>query len=160
VVAAVLVGRQVQGWAAVRALDDEVALRADVGVSATSTSTDGGRLDYYVTVRNTGPRPVRIDGLTLTTTRLSIRSRNFDGVRIGPGQAVDVPVSVRLDCLARSGAAGANPLRGTISAEPASGHPRAVATQPTGQSLVTDVADTVCRQHPGTSGAELSGPVL
>jgi hypothetical protein len=142
-----------------RALRDQVTLSATVEVAASSTTPlAGGRVDYYLAVRNVGPRQVRISGLQLSDLRLRIVSRNFAGQVVQPGTTVDIPVSVRLDCVAL-GKEGAGVLHGTIAATPQSGRLRSVAATVAHTALITDVAATLCQVRPGLRGQELSGLV-
>ena len=151
--------RQVRAWSAERNLNDEVAVQTTIEVSAVSTSLDGGRLDYFVVVRNVGLRVVRIGGLEFTSGRLIIRSRNFADMEVAPGQAIDVPVSARVSCSAGPSVGGSEPLLGTVFAVPGSGRPRRVPAAASQAKLITDVADTLCGIAPQAHDKELSGLV-
>lgn len=149
---------QARSWLHERDVRDQVSLTATVEVSASSTSLGGGRVDYFLAVRNAGPRQVRVSGAELSGARLHIVSRNFTALVVPPGTTVDVPLSVRLDCV-RLGSAGAGSLHAKIVATPENGRERKVPTPLAQTTLVTDVADTLCSVQPDLRGRELSGSV-
>jgi hypothetical protein len=156
--------RQGQHWLAERSRRDDVALTATTGVWASSTTPVGGSIDFFVSVRNTGPRRVRIESVDSRESRMTVRSRRNLHYEVLPGTAVDVPVSVRLDCAGTGLVPGpgdeAGPLRATIAADPLSGRRRTVHAPLARSPLLTHVADTLCAIRPGLRGKELSGPVV
>lgn len=138
-----------------RRLDDALAFTATVAASSRSTAPSGGRVDFFVGVRNTGPRAVQVDDVALVAPRLRVRARWDGPEQLQPGDSVGVPVSVLLDCRGVSA-----PLRGTVTARPASGRARAVAADVTELAPLTRIADTVCFGDPEAVGRELSGPIV
>lgn len=151
---------EVRARAAERALDDEVLVSASIGVSATSSSPPGGRVDFYVTVENTGSRPVSVTGVDLTSSMLRITDAGIRVRTIAPGNDVLVPVSVILDCTARPADGGAESLTGLVEGVPASGRSHRVPVTVADAGIVTSIAETVCRVRPEATGLELDGPVL
>lgn len=154
-VVVVLAAQQLSGWNLEQRRRDEVALAATLDVSSIST-VGSGRVDYFAVVRNLSPRPVRLDGLELTTASLHITSHQLPGVPVPSGGAVDVPISVRLDC---AGGTQAGVLSVAILTTPESGRQQTVRLALDHAFLVTDVAATVCRVRPYLTDLELSGPV-
>ncbi len=153
-----------------RARRDQVVVRGQVDVNASSSSPAGGSVWFSVVVRNDGPLPVRVDALTGRGPGLALtvppplgdRPRRSLPRTVEAGGAARVPVSLRLDCAARPAPVqgDAVSLLAELEATPASGRRRAVPLDLDGIGLVTDMADTVCRYRPGGGDIELSGPLL
>lgn len=153
----VVVLLKARSWLEERNLRDQVSVTTTIDVAVSSTTPLGGRVDYFVVVRNTGTRDVRISGLAHTDARLRIRSRDFAPVVLAPGSTVDIPVSVRLDCTGSP--IGTATLLGTVAATPASGRAQDVPASLGRSLLLTDVAQTLCEVRPELTDRELSGPV-
>ena len=153
----VVVVLKVRSWLAERSLRDQVSVTATIDVAVSSTTPLGGRIDYFVVVRNTGTRDLRVTGLALTDARLRIRSRDFAPSVLTPGSTVDVPISVRLDCTGKP--IGTAALLGTVTATPTSGRAQDVPTLLERSLLLTDIAQTLCEVRPELTDRELSGPV-
>jgi len=161
VVGGVVGHSQLRERLAERRAADTVELQATLRVSSSSSSPIGGRVDYYLTLHNTGPRVIRIARLRVREAGLSITSRPvspLDVVR--SGQTLYLPLSVRLDCRQRAPARRPDVLRGAVSVQPPNGRWRRVTTSFTRASPLTDVADTLCSLNPAFRSKELSGPVL
>ena len=170
----------VADWWSERRARDRVALEATLRVSSSSSSPVGGRVDYYVEVRNVGPRPVRLSAVSADWSGMAISNRSRLGDAVPAGGDRLVALSVRLDCAVRSAGRSADRpasrSAGDPSARPAQSGERvrevAVVATPwsgrrrtervrVGQAyLLTDAADVLCRLRPGLRGRELSGPVL
>lgn len=169
VVAALLLGYGavfVNRLLAERALDDQVTLQTSLGITASSMAAGGGRVDFFASVRNSGPRPVSVTGVQISAPRLQISSQAIQPPQVAPGETVRVPLSVLLDCVASGpDRAGTGPgsaddaLPGLVSAVPPSGGQRSVATTFDHARLVTAVADTLCAVKPELRGVHLDGPV-
>jgi hypothetical protein len=152
---------QTRDWLDERSLRNQVSLRANIAVWASSSSPPvGGRVDYSVSIRNLGERPIRVTKVDIVNTRLRIRNRDTRPRVLGAGQTVSVPLSVRIDCTAGEGQVRQERLRGAIAAYPLSGRLRTVRPTFGHATLITDVADTLCRVRADLQGAELSGPVI
>jgi hypothetical protein len=145
-------------WLTARAERDEVRLEAALGVSSSSTSPVGGRVDYFVTLHNSGPLAVRVDGVSLATSRLRVAGRR-GATDVPAGGSRYLPLSAHLDCRLAEPVVRSVALPGRVTATPASGRRRSVPVSMTGAAPLTDVADTLCRLSPRRQ-AELSGPVL
>lgn len=141
-----------------RALDDQVILEAALGASSSSMSAGAGRVDFFASVLNAGPRPVLVRGVEIAAPRLRITSSTTPPLRIAPGETALVPLSVLLDCADRA-ADPTSGLRGTVLATAHSGRRRSVIATFGQARLVTDVADTLCQLTPGLRDVELDGPV-
>ena len=146
-----------RSWLDERRLRDEVSVTTTIDVAVSSTTPLGGRVDYFVVVRNMGTRDVRVSGLEHTDARLRIRSRDFAAVVLVPGSTVDIPISVHLDCTGSP--IGTAALLGTVWATPASGRAQDVPASLGRSLLLTDVAQTLCEVRPELTDRELSGPV-
>lgn len=153
----VVIVLKTRAWLNERSLRDQVSVTATIDVAVSSTTPLGGRIDYFVVVRNVGRRAVRISGLAHTDARLHIRSRDFATILLAPGSTVDIPISVRLDCTGPP--IGTAVLLGTVAATPASGRAQDVPTSLDRSLLLTDVAQTLCEVRPELTDRELSGPV-
>lgn len=139
-----------------RALRDAVAVTATIGAASRSTAPGGGHVEYYLTVRNEGARPVRVDAARLDSARLRLRDRGEVGRQVPAGGSVDIALSVLLDC---TGPAAPRPLAGGLTVRPDSGRRRVVPTVFAQVAPLSDVADTLCRARPDLVDRELSGPV-
>lgn len=155
---------EVQGLLRQRALEDTVSLSAAMNVTASSTTPTGGRVDFYLTLQNTGGLPISITAVSAVAPRLVITGqlteRGFPMQPIPPSQIARVSLSVVLDCT------GADPqtdpvtaLVAAVQAAPRNGRDRSVNVAVAQSALVTDIADTLCTIDPGISGDELDGPV-
>ena len=157
-VVAAAVGR-VQDGRRERALDARLSVRAELGVDSVSAGGFGlGRVDHYAVVRVDEARGATVREVRIDQGRLRGRGRPLDGAAAQPGEAVFVPLSVRLDCSRPEPLARASELRGTV--EVVTRHGRAL-TRPVvlaGASALTTGARTLCRLDPDRV-AELSGPV-
>jgi len=148
-----------RAWIAERSLDDHVELQATMGVTASSTTPSGGSVDFYVSVLNRGPRSVSITSIDIAGARLRITSTNEQPAEVKPGLAVSVPLSVLLDCSDAAVGDPSNGLRGGIDAVASNGRPRVVDTTFDQSTIVTDIADTLCRIDPDLRNVELDGAV-
>lgn len=146
---------EVRDRAEERRLRDTVQVTATLGATGRSSGPGGGRVDFYVTVRNDGLGRVRVDSVQLDSPRLRIRSRGENGGVAAPGATVDLPVSVLLDCTG-----GSAPLEGSVTARAASGRQQTVATPFAEVDRLVSGAAMLCRVRPGTVGRELSGPIV
>lgn len=143
-----------------RRLNDTVGVAAALNVWASSTTPRGGRVDYSATIRNEGPRRVRVVALSVDGGGLRIASRGLDAdTFVAAGTSMSVPLSVRLDCATRR--PGPAPLRldGVVSVRPLSGSLHRVSLSFARASPLTSVAQTLCSIGPRRFG-ELSGPIL
>lgn len=149
---------EVRSSLAARALDDQVTVQAALGVAASSMSAGGGRVDFYASVRNAGPRSVSVTRVEISAAHLQIVSGRVPGSQVAPGGTAQLPLSVRIDCAAP--AAGPVPhLSGTVVAVASSGREHAVETIFGQSRLVTDVVDRLCAIKPQLRNVELDGPV-
>lgn len=151
---------EVRSWQAERSMNDQVTLQASIGVSPSSTASGGGRVDFYVSVLNTGPRPVSLAGIAIASPPLRIASVSRDQPAIMPGQSIQVPLSVVLDCPPGAAPVGPVGLRGVIEAVAFNGRARSVDASFEDSALITGIAETICRLRPDLRGLELDGPVL
>ncbi|WP_448623837.1 hypothetical protein [Geodermatophilus sp. URMC 64] len=156
---AVLVGAGLlaaRGWAADRALRQQVRIAASLEVEINPTSPPGGSVLYYVAVRNDGARPLTVTSVAAVTGRLRIRG---DGEhRVDPGRAALIPLSVRLTCSAGDG--GLPGLTAEVRLRREDGGPTTRRVDLARAGPVLDVAATLCAVRPGLRGYELSGPVV
>lgn len=146
-------------WLAERSRRDTVSLTATAGYWSSSTSPPGGRINFFVTVHNTGPRPIRIDSLRTAAERLTIRSPIGLRYQVLPAASVNVPVSIRLDCAATQVPARADDFRTTVAADPLNGRRHTLATPLGRAALFTHLADNLCRIRPDLHDQEMSDPV-
>ncbi len=156
----VLVMEAGREWRAESRLAEMVAVRASMGVFASSRSPIGGRVDYYVSVRNVGPRPVRVSDVRIVHGGLHMRGVDVPHAAIPPSGVIDVPLSVRLSCAPRPTSVRAAGLQGDLVVLAQNGRRRTVELTVTRAGPLLDVVETVCRVRPTLRDAELSGPVL
>ena len=143
-----------------RRLNDTVGIGVALQVSSNSMAPRGGRVDYSVTIRNEGPRRVRVTRVSIDQGGLRIADRGLrSDAFVGAGATANVRLSVRLDCdtIRPSGSAGS--LRGVVNIRPLSGSLHRVSLTFGRASPLIDVAQTLCNISPNNDG-ELSGPVL
>lgn len=150
----------VADWWSERRARDRLDLQATLRVSSSSSSPPGGRVDYYVEVRNAGPRPVRLGAVSAGWPGLAVVNRSRLGDAVAPGQDRLVALSVRLDCRGLQARARARDPALSVVATPWSDRRRTVLVPVRQAYLLTDAADLLCRLRPGLRGRELSGPVL
>jgi hypothetical protein len=147
-------------WVRDRAADRERAERIDLVTSlaleSSSTSPPGGRVSYFVVVRNEGLRPVSVTGIGGGADGLRLRMRDDAEPMIPVGGELSIPLSIRLTCADTA----SGPLTAELAIRRADGGPasREVDLEPA--SLVLDVAGTLCAVRPDLRDHELSGPVL
>ncbi len=147
-------------WLRDRAADRERAQRIDLVTSlaleSSSTSPPGGRVSYFVVVRNDGPRSVTVTGIGGGGEGLRLRMRDDVAVTIPVGGELSIPLSIRLTCAD----APSGPLTAELAIRRADGGAtsRGVDLEP--GYLVLDVAGTLCAVRPDLRDHELSGPVL
>jgi FlaG/FlaF family flagellin (archaellin) len=140
-------------------LADRVVLAASLEVATTATSPPGGAVRWSVAVRNDGARPVRVTSLATSADGIVLSSRATPGDPVGPGQQVDVPVSIRLTCGSGSAARPAGLVTAVrIRTPDGRAATRRVPLGSAGSLL--DVVDTLCSVRPELRGQELSGPVV
>ena len=145
-------------WRDELALGDEVRLRARLGVTVAAT-TSAGRVDYHLSLRNDGPRRVRVRTVRLDGPRLQGHARALLPADVDARATVDVPLSVRLDCRAPAEPAS-HGVRVVVTAVPGSGRQRQLELAADDGRVLTAPAGTLCRVRPGLVVEELSGPVL
>ncbi len=132
-------------WLAERSLRDQVALTATAGFWTSSTSPASGRIDLFVVVRNTGPRPVRIDSVLSVSARLAVRSLADLRYGVPPGETIDVPVTIMPACAASGPVAEPGPVRARIAVVALSGQRHTIDTPLAGAVLFAHQADNACR---------------
>ena len=148
-------------WLRDQAADRERAQRIDLVTSlaleSSSTSPPGGRVSYFVVVRNEGLRPVSVTGIGGGAAGLRLRMtgrRRTDDPRgrragdpaVDPADLRRRPVGDRLTAELAIRRADGGAVSREVDLEPA--------------YLVLDVAGTLCAVRPGLRDHELSGPVL
>ncbi|MDQ1586133.1 MAG: hypothetical protein QOH80_1498 [Actinomycetota bacterium] len=154
----VVVTTQVGGSDRERRLNEQVKVSGFIGVRSSSMTAPAGRVDYYATIRNNGPRQVRLDALTIRQAGLTIRALGLPSeVWVQSGDSAQVPLSVRLDCNRHPGGRTSDLLRGQVSVRSGSGNLHTVSSLLLARP-VTLMADTVCTAGGHPTG-ELSGPV-
>jgi hypothetical protein len=152
--------REVSQWRSERQLNDTVGIRAVIDVSSSSTTPLGGRVDFSVTIRNDGPRRVRITGVSIAQDGLRVAARGLGtGAFVHAGSAKDVSLSVRVDCNQRKSGPIVPGLRGVVNVRPRSGNLHRVSLTFAQATPLIDVAQTLCSIGPHDFG-ELSGPIL
>jgi hypothetical protein len=77
---------------------EPVSLSAALGVRTSSTSPPGGRVDFFVSLRNAGRQPLRVTALEAGGEGLLLRGRLENARSLPAGQEIRVPLSVLLDC--------------------------------------------------------------
>lgn len=162
--AAVLLGSPaVRGWRDEQALRDVVSVEAELGVDASSSAwspAGRGRVDYFLAVRNTAPRPARVRSVELDGKGLAISGRGRGDIAVQPGQVAFVPLSVQLDCRRWRAEVGGGALSGSVGVVAASGRSARVGTTVPEAAPLEGVARTLCRLEPDLRRHELSGPVV
>ena len=148
-------------WLIEQGVRDEVAIEAAIEVSSSSSSPAGGRVDYYVVIRNAGPRPVRIDGVEIVDAGFQITNkRALRQQDLQPGGLLFAALSVHLDCARSDVVAEQDVLSGLIAVRPTSGRWRRVEAPFTQAAPLVNMAATMCALNPDLRSGELSGPVL
>jgi hypothetical protein len=143
-----------------RLLNDTVGIAAALEVWPNSMAPRGGRVDYSVTIRNEGPRRVRVTRVSIDQGGLHIADRGLGSdAFVGAGAATSVRLSVRLDCDTMRPADNADELRGVVNVRPLNGSLHRVSLTLAQASPLIDVAQTLCNIDPHEFG-ELSGPIL
>ena len=134
---------------------ERVDLATSLGVVSSSTEPPGGRVRFFVLVRNDGPLPVSVTAVDGGGQGLRVQML-ADGERtVGPGREIEIPLSVRLTCPASAGELAAD-LR--VRRQDGGSTTRRTTLKPA--QPVTDVAVTLCAVRPGLRDHELAGPVL
>jgi len=147
-------------WVRDRAADRELAQRIDLvtflALESSSTSPPGGRVSYFVVVRNEGLRPVSVTGIGGGAEGLRLRMRDGVASTIPVGGELSIPLSIRLTCADTT----SGPLTAELTIRRADGGAasRDVDLEPA--ALVLDVAGTLCAVRTDLRDHELSGPVL
>jgi hypothetical protein len=160
VVTAGVAQHEVSQWRTERRLNDTVGIRAAIDVSSSSTTPRGGRVDFSMTIRNDGPRRVRVTGVSIAQDGLRVAAPGLGtGTFVRAGSAKDVSLSVRLDCNQRRSGAIVPGLRGVVNVRPLSGSLHRVSLTFGRATSLIDVAETLCSIGPHDFG-ELSGPIL
>jgi hypothetical protein len=154
----VVVMNQVGGTDRERRLNEQVKVSGFIGVRSSSTTSPAGRVDYYATIRNNGPRQVRLEALTIRQSGLTITALGLPSeVWVQSGDSAQVPLSVRLDCTRHPGGRTSDLLHGQVSVRSGSGNLHTVSSLLLARP-VTLLADTICTAGGHPTG-ELSGPV-
>lgn len=135
----------------------EVTLTAALLVTASSSSTDGGRVEHAVSLRNDSPHTLRLQTGSLALPGLRGAVRAGLPTDVAPGEQVPLALTLRLDCTARAGARD-DRLRLTVAADPRSGRRRQLRIPvAAGDPLLAQIS-TLCRARPDLVDVELSGP--
>jgi hypothetical protein len=143
-----------------RRLNDAVGIGAALEVSSNSMAPRGGRVDYSVTIRNDGPRRVRVTRVSIDQGGLRIADRGLGSDEfVLAGAATSIGLSVHLDCATLRPTDDSDGLRGVVNVRPLSGSLHRVTLTFTRASPLIDVAQTLCTIGADNVG-ELSGPVL
>lgn len=117
-------------------------------------------MDYSVTIRNDGPRRVRVTKVSITQGGLRIAGRGLGSdAFVGAGAVASVRLSVRLDCDTVRPGDNTDGLRGVVNVRPLSGTLHRVSLTFAQASPLIDVAQTLCNISPHDFG-ELSGPIV
>lgn len=141
-----------------RAAEQRVVLAVSLGVEA-SDSISGGRVDYFLRVRNDGSRPVSVMSLRASAGR--VRLQLMDGGRlVDAGREAAIPISVLLTCATDGGRSAGPPPKADLVIRRADGGSvsERIALRPA--TVVPDVAATLCRARPELHDYELSGPIV
>ena len=149
----------VRDRAADRALAQRIDLVASLGVWTSSSSPAGGRVSYFLAVRNEGPREVSVTAVGGGGNGVLLRMRGPEWA-VPPGGGVSIPLSVRLTCAAHEDVdTGSGSLTAEMGLRRADGGTtsREIDLEPS--VLLLSVA-TLCGLRPDVSDLELSGPVL
>jgi hypothetical protein len=152
-----------QQWTHLRAerrLNDTVGIGAALEVSSNSMTPRGGRVDYSVTIRNEGPRRVRVTGVSIDQGGLRIADLGLGSDEfVRAGAATNIRLSVHLDCDTLGSADTAGGLPGVVKVRPLSGSLHRVSLTFAQASPLIDLAQTLCNISPHNA-SELSGPIL
>jgi hypothetical protein len=140
-----------------RELRQRVVLGTTLGVWTSSTSPPGGAVGWFVLVRNDGREPVTVTSLDAAAGRLALTTLDDGDRPVGPGQEIEVPVSIRLTCTATGEETAGLPAE--IGVRRRDGVATSRRSELTA-TLVLDVARTLCAVRPDLRDHELSGPVL
>jgi hypothetical protein len=143
--------------AAERALSRQVDLSASLGVWSTSTAPNGGRISYFVTVRNLGPRALSVTAVEGTAGGVRLRMRGDPSLPLAAGADVGIPVSVLLSC---AGPVEDDALTAQVGVRRQDGGTTTRRVPLESASLVLDLAASLCAFQPDLRDRELSGPVL
>lgn len=141
------------------AMADQVLLQVSLEVSSSSSSPPGGRVDYFLSVRNQGARTVYLIAVSFAAARFEATSRSTGETALRSGGEIFVPLSVALDCARPDPPAQGAAVSALVSAVAASGRTQRVRVPLARASLLTDVATTLCGVVPSFAG-EMSGPVV
>jgi hypothetical protein len=138
-----------------RELERRVSLAATLGIWSSSTVVPGGAVDFYVVVRNEGPRPLTVIAVDGTGPGLRVAMRDAVDRPVAAGGEVEIPLSVRLTC----GAAEAD-LSTEIGVLRSDGTSAVRGIDLQSATRLLDVAATLCAVRPELRDHELSGPIL
>ena len=156
VVALLVVGAvRLHGRDVERDLARRVSLAASLGIWSSSTVVPGGAVDFYVVVRNEGPRALTVIGVEGTGSGLHVRMRDAVDRPVAAGGEVEIPLSVLLTC-----GAGEGELSTEIAVLRSDGTTDVRGVDLESATRLLDVAATVCRVLPDLRDHELSGPIL
>jgi len=149
-------------WLRDRAAGRERAQAIDLvpalAVESSSTSPPGGRVSYFLVVRNDGERPVTVTAITGGDGGVLLSMLDDDARTVAAGAESSIPLSVRLTCAGAGAGAGPLPAELALRREDGGATSREIALEPA--DLLRDVAVTLCAVRPGLRDRELSGPVL
>ena len=149
----------VRTWSADREARQAVELTVTFGLLSSSTVPPGGSVRFFVLVRNDGALPVSVTSVDATDPGLRLRMRD-DGARpVGPGEEIEIPLSVRLTCVPGAGAPRPS-LDAEIGVRREDGGPAFQRAELRPAGMVLDVAKSVCLTRPELRDHELSGAVL
>ena len=133
----------------------QVSLAASLGIWSSSTVVPGGAVDFYVVVRNEGPRALTVTAVEVTGAGLQVRMRDAVDRPVAAGGEVEIPLSVLLTC-----GAGEAELSTEIAVLRSDGTTDVRGVDLESATRLLDVAATVCRVQPDLRNHELSGPIL
>ncbi len=157
----VLGAEALQQWWQERRLRDVVAVQAELGVDASSLAwspSGGGRVEYFLVLRNVAPRPASMTQVRLDHPGLTGKARQSGPALVPPGEVAYVPLSVQLDCR-RWRPDASTPLAGSVEVVAASGRSVQVPTVVDRGGSLLGVVRTLCALDPDLRISELSGPV-
>lgn len=136
---------------------DEVRLTAVLEVTASSSTTDGGRVEQALELRNESPHAVRLQSGSLLRPGLRGAVRAGLPAEVVPGQQVVLALTLRLDCTARD-VLGEAPLLLRATAQSRSGRRRQLVVPVEAATPLLAQIGTLCRARPDLVDVELSGP--